>query len=424
MNCVDSSFSFVVTSSTVGGDDGAFCFPYILDPQSASALLLGTCRVWRGPRAGGTYTVLSPNFDTLGSGTCSGSEVNLVRAIAAGGPTDTNGSLVVYATTSGLGPIDGPLSSPLGGQVWVTTNATAGASSFTNVTGNGPQGSINPNQFPIPSVAIDSSDATGATAYVTVMGFTGGAGHVWQTTNFGAAWTDFTANLPDSPANAVVVDPVDAEIYVGTDVGVFISSTSLADWTEVGPNPDSGQSGFLTNVAVTALGLFNSGGEELLRASTYGRGVWQFPVAVTPDYTLAISNSPLVGFDGQNSTFNGTASSLNGYASSVTLSCVAGATTPPSTCTISPSALTPASNTPFTVTVAATTGNYTFNIQAVGSDPNHITQLVPVTFYVAGGFDQSVNVACNTSEMGFAGDVTHCAPESVLALQVALILPL
>ena len=66
---------------------------------------------------------------------------------------------------------------PVGGNVWVTTNATAvsGVSStFKNVTLNGPGGSsINPNQFPISSVAIDTSDPTGNTAYVTVMGFTG-----------------------------------------------------------------------------------------------------------------------------------------------------------------------------------------------------------------------------------------------------------
>jgi hypothetical protein len=45
-------------------------------------------------------------------------------------------------------------------------------------------------------VALDSSDSTGATAYVTVMGFTGGTGHVWKTTSFGTSWTDYTAN-PD-----------------------------------------------------------------------------------------------------------------------------------------------------------------------------------------------------------------------------------
>ena len=40
------------------------------------------------------------------------------------------------------------------------------------------------------------------------------------------------------------------------------------------PNAAGGSVGFLPNVAVTALALFNSGGEKLLRASTYGRGVW------------------------------------------------------------------------------------------------------------------------------------------------------
>src|SRR5204862_64839 len=162
-------FSSVVTSFSLDGDDGAFYFPYILDPQSSSAMLIGTCRVWRGSRSG-AYSALSPNFDSLGSGTCSGSEVNQVRALAAGGPTDSKA-------------------------------------------------------------------------------------------------------------------PV---LYVGTDIGVFASSTTSANWIEVGPS--TGAPGFLPNVAVTALGLFNSGGEKLLRASTYGRGVWQFTLIARPDYRLAITN--------------------------------------------------------------------------------------------------------------------------------------
>jgi hypothetical protein len=380
--CNDGTFGFVTTSSSLGGDDGAFYFPYILDPQSASALVVGTCRVWRGLRTGGTYTVLSPNFDTLDSSSCSGSEINQVRAIAAGGPTDSDGSKVIYATTSGLGPLDGPLSTPPGGHVWVTTNATAGASSFVDVTNNGPQGSINPNQFPISGVAIDNSDATGATAYVTVMGFTGGTGHVWKTTNAGANWIDFTSNLPDAPVNAVVIDSVNAQVYVGTDVGVFVSSTSSANWTELGPNPSTNQSGFLPNVAITALGLFNSGGEELLRASTYGRGIWQYPIHAIVDYQLAISNSPQTIFSGQTATFNGTAASVNGYANSVALSCAAGATPPPSNCTITPSSLTPGPTASFIVTVSGATGDYTFNVQGVGTDTKHITHQLAATLHI------------------------------------------
>jgi hypothetical protein len=435
--CNDTGFSAVVTSGTVGGDDGAFYFPYILDPQSSTAMLVGTCRVWRGPRSGGAFTVLSLNFDSLSSATCSGNEVNQVRAVAAGGPTDANGSSAIYATTSGLGPLDGGLSSAPGGHVWVTTDASAGIPAFADVTNNGPQGSINPNQFPISAAAVDSSDPTGKTAYVTVMGFTGGAGHVWQTTNAGASWTDFTANLPDSPVNAVVVYPPMSQVYVATDVGVFGSSTTAASWTELGPTSSTDLPGFLPNVAVTALAVFNSGGQQLLRASTYGRGIWQFNLVITPDFEISISGSPMTTFQGSAATYGGTASALSGYASSVALSCVAGATAPPSGCSASPSTLTPAINTPFTVTAGGAAGDYSFNVQGVGSDPNQITHQVPVTLHIvsfglstpspagvtvprgttsspvsfqataAGAFNQSVAISCSS---GIANAVCILSP--------------
>ena len=391
-SCDDSSFNEVVGSSDIGGDDGSFYFPYVLDAQSTTTLLVGTCRVWSGPRSGGAFTVLSLNFDTLGTGTCSGGEINTVRALAGGGPTNAGGSQVIYATTDGLGP--NILSTlPVGGNVWVTTNATAvsGVSStFKNVTLNGPGGSsINPGEFPISGVAIDTSDATGDTAYVTVMGFTGGPGHVWQTTNAGTTWTDWTGfgstgPLPDSPVNAVVVDPRTHTVYVGSDVGVFQSSTSAPAWTELGPTSSSQQSGFLPNVAVTALAIFNSGGEKLLRASTYGRGVWQFDLNSTPDFQMAVSNIPLMVFAGTNATLNGTITALNGYNNSVELSCTAGPSAPPNPCTPSPVSLTPtAGGAAFLLTAGTgTIGDYNFNVRGIGSDPNTTTHVAAVTLSV------------------------------------------
>ncbi len=439
VNCDDSLFQVVVSSSSVGGDDGSFYFPYILDPQSTTSLLVGTCRVWSGPRSGGAYTALSLNFESFGTGTCAGTEVNTVRALAAGGPTGANGSEVIYATTDGSGPNE--LSTPVGGNVWVTTNATAVSgtvSNFANTTLDGPGGSsINPNQFPISSVAIDSSDPTGNTAYVTVMGFTAvpgqvGPGHVWQTTNAGTNWIDFTGTganaLPDSPANAVVIDPIAHVVYVGTDVGVFQSSTNTPAWTELGPSSSSQQSGFLPNVAVTALALFNSGGQNLLRASTYGRGVWQFNLIATPDFQIAVSNNPLTAFVGTTPIFNGTVTAVNGYNIPVALSCTAGSTSPPSPCTPNPPSFTPASTgTAFSIATGAAIGDYSFNLQAAGSDPNtttHVAALVlhvvdldlttptpatvveprgaispPVSFQLAaqGSFNQSVTLGCSFS---------------------------
>ena len=442
VSCNDSGFSFVVTSGTVGGDDGGFYFPYILDPRSSTAMLVGTCRVWRGPRLGGAFVALSPNFDTLGSGVCTGSEVNQVRALATGGLTDSNGSSVVYATTSGLGPLNGPSETPAGGRVWVTTDATAGASNFADTTENGPQGTINPNQYPISGVAVDSSDTTGNTAYVTVMGFTGGPGHVWKTTSAGASWSDFTGNLPDSPVNAVVVYPPMGEVFVATDVGVFGSSTAAANWTELGPAAGSGQPGFLPNVAVTALGIFASGGQQLLRASTYGRGMWQFNLVVNPDYQLTISNPTQTVFVEQTATFNGTASAVDGYANSVSLSCAAGTNAPPSSCAASPETVTPVTNTPFSVTAGGAAGDYSFNVQGVGSDANHLTHSVPVTLHVisfalttptpatvstgdgttsapvsfqvtaAGSFNQSVTVGCTVA---MTGGVCNLTPGTTVA---------
>ena len=129
--------------------------------------------------------------------------------------------------------------------------------------------------------------------------------------------------LPDSPANAVVVDSTSSPptIYVGTDVGVFSSSTVTPNWTELGPAPISGMAGYLPNVAVTALRLFNFGGSKKLRASTYGRGIWEFTLG--PDFQVSFSSNSLTAFVGQTAVFNGTLTALNGYASRVDLSCAA-----------------------------------------------------------------------------------------------------
>jgi len=392
VNCNDSLFDVVVSSSDLAGDDGGFYFPYILDPQSTTALLVGTCRVWSGRRTGGPFTLLSVNFDTLGIGTCAGTEINVVRALAAGGATNANGSQVIYATTDGLGPNEP--SAPIGGNVWVTTNATAvsgTSSTFSNVTMNGPSGSsINPNQFPISGVATDTSDPTGNTAYVTVMGFTGGPGHVWQTTNAGASWIDFSGTganaIPDSPVNAVLVDPSAHIVYLGTDVGVFESPTSSAAWVEVGPVPDplGGSSGFLPDVAVTALALYNSGGQQLLRAATYGRGIWQFNLLAVPDFEIAVSDTPLTVFAGYSATFDGTLTSQNLYSNLVALGCIAGASDPPVPCTPNPLSLTPTpTGAAFLVTAGAGgVADYDFNVQGIGSDPNNSTHSVALTLHV------------------------------------------
>ena len=189
---------------------------------------------------------------------------------------------------------------------------------------------------------------------MTIMGFH--VSHVWKTTNAGVSWTDFTGSLPDAPVNAVVVDSSSSKVYVGTDVGVFSSSTNSASWTEVGPAAGGGP-GYLPNVPVTALRMFNSAGTKKLRASTYGRGIWEFTLVAGPDFEFAVANNPQTVFAGQTATFNGTVKALNGYNSVVNLSCASGATPPPLTC-LTPKSLTPSTNgTPFTLSAGGAAGD-------------------------------------------------------------------
>jgi ligand-binding sensor domain-containing protein len=250
-------------------------------------MLAGTCRVWQIGTSGSAPLQLSNDFDTLGTGACTGDETNLVNALAAGGPIANGNSTVVYAVTNGYGPLSG---SP-GGEVWVTTSA--GVTLMTNVTQNANQ-NVNPNGYAISTVAMDSSDATGNTAYVGIMGFsTPGfpTSHVWKTTNAGTSWTDWTGagatELPDNPVNALLVDAQAGQVYAGTDVGVFVSATTAPGWTEVGPVPGPGVSGFLPNAPVTALQLFNPDAvTKTLVASTYGRGIWNYPLVTAQTLRL------------------------------------------------------------------------------------------------------------------------------------------
>lgn len=276
----------------VSNDAALLDAPTMLDPQQTTNVVAGTCRVWRGVAdAGGAWSAsnaISPAFDG-GGAPCTASSA-MVRSLAAGGPVaastnaQNDGSTVLYAGMAGA--LDGGGSIP--GHLFVTTaaNVSSSATAWTDaarghVTNDLANAQVfNPFGFDISSIAADPHDATGATVYATVMGFDGSP-RVYRSTNFGAQWTNISSNLPSAPANAVVVDPNDANmVYVGMDTGVYVTQavttcTSANCWSLLGTG--------LPNAPVTALQAApdlstGDGRRGLLRAGTYGRGLWQIPL--------------------------------------------------------------------------------------------------------------------------------------------------
>ena len=87
-------------------------------------------------------------------------------------------------------------------------------------------------------------------------------GHVFRTLDGGQTWADISGNLPDAPVNSVILDPSFANtLYVGTDVGPFVTYNGGVNWTALG-------TGFPI-VAIWQLDLDAS--HRLLAAGTHGR---------------------------------------------------------------------------------------------------------------------------------------------------------
>ena len=120
----------------------------------------------------------------------------------------------------------------------------------------------------IADIAVDWSDATLSSIYVC-LGGSGDARHVWHFT--GTSWQSRSGSgatsLLDVEHNAILVDPANpTNVYVGADLGVWLSTDSGGTWTPLERGlPDA-----------PVLDLQLHAGARLLRAATHGRGVYEY----------------------------------------------------------------------------------------------------------------------------------------------------
>lgn len=89
--------------------------------------------------------------------------------------------------------------------------------------------------------------------------------YVWVSKDFGKIWIDISKGIPLGPVNVIREDPVDPNIlYVGTDLGVYVSKDKGKTWQVLGGN--------LPSTYVHDLIIHPR--DNIIVITTHGRGMW------------------------------------------------------------------------------------------------------------------------------------------------------
>ena len=89
--------------------------------------------------------------------------------------------------------------------------------------------------------------------------------YLWKSTDYGATWKSLAGNIPLGPINVIAEDPTSAKIlYVGTDVGVYVTVDGGASWEVLGANLPTN---YVHDIVVHPR-------DRVIVAATHGRGMW------------------------------------------------------------------------------------------------------------------------------------------------------
>lgn len=221
-------------------EEGAWSTPWFVTTQNPNKMFVGLKNVWR------SANIKTPNKDDIVweriSDNLVSNSVN-IRYIKQA-RADTN---VVYVSKGNR-------------RLFRSDNANAPADEVSWVD-------LSDNLFLAQSQvsAIETHPVDTATLYI------GFANRVWVSNDFGASFEDFGGSIPDVSINSIVIDVTDNDgIYAGTDRGVYYRNADMDDWIAY-------NGGLPLGVRVTELEIFygQSPEDKRLRASTYGRGMWE-----------------------------------------------------------------------------------------------------------------------------------------------------
>jgi len=246
------SFGTVANNGTNGiTESGGWITPYILHATNPNTMFVGYKNVWRSDN------IKSNNVDFIPiSNSLSGSNNQNVRDLKQS-PAN----------------VDRLFMSRNDNKLYRTDNANDSTVNWVDLTGS------LPNNARV--VDIETH------AYNQNILWIIQSGNIYRSSNAGGSWTLLTGTLPNVTKNCLTFDPYSNDgVYVGTDIGVFYRDATMSDWITF-------YNGLPANAEITEVEIYPepnaiSTGSKL-RASTYGRGLWESDV-YNPSNVAPIAN--------------------------------------------------------------------------------------------------------------------------------------
>jgi len=234
-------------------EEGAWVTPYLLSTADANTMFVGMKGVWRTNNIKATYTsqVSWTNISDFGGSNC-----NMLEQ------SDANPDILWVAKGSTLR---------------ICTNANDESPTWSQLSGI-------PGSGDIRSLATDPQNEN----RVFIVRGSG----VYYSDDLCETWSDITGNLPNITLRSIVFYKNSTDgLYVGAEAGIFYKDSSLDDWVLF-------TNGFPLSSEVTELEIYYdpiSPSGDFLRASTYGRGLWETPMFhgnVIPEFIADQTNIP------------------------------------------------------------------------------------------------------------------------------------
>jgi PKD repeat protein len=226
-------------------ESGGWVTPFLIDHNDGNIMFVGYKNVWRSTniKAGSTSSVDWTKISTMNN-----SDMNVMAQSRA----NTN---ILYTAS--------------GNKLWMTNNAKDANVSWTTLTGNLPTSN---NITALETNSLDSN-----VVYMAMQT------KIYKSSDKGLTWTNISGSLNNMQINSIAsYANSNNGLYIGTEVGVFYKDFFLDDWILY-------SAGMPASVRVTEVEIYYdsvNAVNDVIRAGTYGRGLWSSP----PYYTILDAN--------------------------------------------------------------------------------------------------------------------------------------